>query len=218
MTVDEGPLFGRYEAACLLAVERANGGEVAPLEQVIVAFEGLFGSSVTATTFAESLALLVDASLIGWTGAGLELTYEGRKTIRRSGSHWDPDFPDKVAERLSRIEEAELAPEGELPCPGEEEVRSAMAALERGQIVGQAPLTGDAIAPSGMAGRHTMGARLLTGLPAGFGLSVQLPGSGSGSGAGEGAGEGGGSEGDASPGTDRGVPQVPPLEETNPPE
>jgi hypothetical protein len=169
-------LFGRYEAAALLAVERANGGELAPLEQVIAAFEALFGSSVTAETFSESLSLLVDAGLIDWANHGLELTLDGRRTIRRSGSHWDHDFPDKVADRLSRIEEDDLAPEGELPAPSEEDILGALQSLGRGRLEGTAPVPGDVIAPSGMAGHQTIGARLLAGLPMGFGLRVEVPG------------------------------------------
>jgi hypothetical protein len=169
-------LFGRFEAAALLAVERANGGELAPLEQVIMSFEALFGQSVTAATFAESVALLVDAGLVEWANRGLELTLDGRRVIRRSGSHWDAELPDKVAERLSRIEEDELAPEGELPSPTEEEVLGALQALNRGRLEGDAPLPGDAIAPSGMAGHQTIGARLLSGLPGGYALRVAVPG------------------------------------------
>jgi hypothetical protein len=173
-------LFGRYEAAALLAVERANGGELAPLEQVVVSFEGLFGSSVTAGTFAESLALLVDAGLIDWTNHALELTLDGRRTIRRSGSHWDTDFPDKVADRLSRIDEEDLSPEGELPSPSEHDILGALHSLGRGRLEGNAPVPGEVIAPSGMAGHQTMGARLLTGLPIGYGLRVEVPGVSSG--------------------------------------
>ncbi|MHB8245568.1 MAG: hypothetical protein ACYDGN_09495 [Acidimicrobiales bacterium] len=172
-------MFGRYEAATLLAVERANGGELAPLEQVLVAFEGLFGSSVTAGTFAESLALLIDARLVDWANHGLELTLDGRRTIRRSGSHWDSDLPDKVAERLQRIEEDDLAPEGELPAPTEHDILGALASLGRGRLEGNAPVIGDLMAPSRMAGRQTIGARLTTGLPSGFGVRVNIPGVGS---------------------------------------
>lgn len=169
-------LFGRYEAAALLAVERANGGELAPLEQVIVAFEQLFGTSVTASTFTESLSLLIDARLIDWSNGGLELSYEGRKTIRRSGMHSSPDFPDKVAEKLAELDEDDLAPEGELPAPTEHEVAEAMAALGRGQLTGDVPVPGLAIPPSRMAGYQTIGARLFAGLPAGIGLSLDMPG------------------------------------------
>ncbi len=169
-------LFGRYEAAALLAVERANGGELAPLEQVIVAFEALFGSSVTAPTFAESLALLIDAYLIDWNDQALELTLTGRKLIRRSGAHWDADFPDKVASKLAEIDEEDMSPEGELPAPSEDDVMAAMGALGRGRLEGKAPVDGDVISPSGMAGVQTLGARLLTGLPAGLNLSVAIPG------------------------------------------
>lgn len=173
-------LFGRYEAATLLAVERANGGEIAPLEQVVVAFEALFGSSVAASTFTESISLLIDAGMVAWTDYALELTLEGRRMIRRSGARWDHELPDKVAERLSRISEDELAPEGELPAPTEEEVLGAMHALGRGRLEGKAPVPGDVIAPSGMAGYRTIGARLMSGLPTGFGIRVDVPGVSSG--------------------------------------
>ncbi|MHB1988715.1 MAG: hypothetical protein ACYCSF_12160 [Acidimicrobiales bacterium] len=173
-------LFGRYEAAALLAVERANGGELAPLEQVIVAFEGLFGSSVTAETFAESLALLVDAGTIKWANRCLELTLEGRRMIRRSGSHWDRELPAKVARRLSQMDEDDLSPEGELAAPSKEEILAALDGLGRGKLEGTAPVPGDIIAPSGMAGHQTIGARLMSGLPGGFGIRVDVPGVSSG--------------------------------------
>lgn len=169
-------LFGRYEAAALLAVDRANGGELAPLEQVLSAFEALFGASVTAETFAESMALLIDAGLVLWQSPLLELTYEGRKVIRRAGSHWDADLPGKVAARLGLIEEDQLSPEGELPCPTTEEVLVAMDALGRRQIEGTSPLPGELLAPSGMAGHQTIAARLLENLPAGMGVRIAVPG------------------------------------------
>jgi hypothetical protein len=168
-------LFGRYEAALLLAVERANGGELAPLEQVISAYEQLFGASVGAPTFAESVWLLVDARLIEWASGGLALTYDGRKVIRRSGVHWAEDFPDRVAGTLSSIDETDLAPEGELPAPTEEEVAEAMVSLRQGRMSGTIALPAEEISPSRMAGVQSIGARMLTGLPAG--MSLSLPGS-----------------------------------------
>ncbi len=215
-------LFGRYEAAALLAIERANGGELAPLEQVLVAFEGLFGAGVTAATFAESVALLVDAGLVAYADGALELTVDGRRTIRRSGAHFDPDFPAKVADRLALIDEDELAPEGELPSPSEEDVLAALASLGKARIEHRAPVTGDLIAPSGMAGHHTLASRMLSGLPGGFGVRIDVPGVSSSS-AGRGAAPGPPRTGSASvapPGEagagsppPPGVPLVSPAEE-----
>lgn len=169
-------LFGRYEAAALLAVEKANGGELAPLEQVLVSFEGLFGSSAAPATLSESLSLLIDARLVEWVNHGLELTLDGRKIIRRSGSHWDPELPEKVEDRLQRIEEEDLAPEGELAYPTEDDIRGALASLGRGRLEGTAPVPGDVISPSAMAGHHTMSARLLSGLPDRMTLRASIPG------------------------------------------
>lgn len=167
-------LFGRYEAAALLAVERANGGELAPLEQVLASFEQLFGAMVTTSTLAESISLLIDAGLVSWATGGLELTVEGRRTIRRAGAHWDAELPEKVEARLALIGEDELAPEGELPAPTEGEIVDALQAFGRGGFEVRAPM--QPVAPSGLAGVATMGARLLSGLPGGMGLAVELPG------------------------------------------
>ncbi len=202
-------LFGRYEAAALLAVERANGGELAPLEQVLVAFEGLFGAGVTAATFAESVALLVDAGLVAYTDGGLELTVDGRRTIRRSGAHFEPDLPSKVADRLALIGEDELAPEGELPSPSEEDVLAALASLGKARVEHRAPVTGDLIAPSGMAGHHTLASRMLSGLPGGFGVRIDIPGVSSSS---------GGRSPVPGPPPTRTVPLVSPTEEPESPE
>lgn len=168
-------LFGRYEAAALLAVERANGGELAPLPQVLAAFEGLFGSIATAATFTESVSLLVDARLVEWHNPALGLTVEGRKAIRRSGTPWDPELADKLADRLSRIAEEELAPEGELPAPSEEDVHEALRALGHGgfEATNQSH---DPVTPSTIAGNRTIGARLVAGLPGGMGLRIVMPG------------------------------------------
>jgi hypothetical protein len=170
-------LFGRYEAATLLAVERANGGEAAPLEQVIAAFEQLFGALATAATMAESTSLLVDAGLVEWGVGGLGLTVEGRRAIRRSGAHFDPELPEKVEARLALIDEEDLAPEGELPSPSEHDFVEALRALGRGGFEVAAPAEdGPALSPSRMAGHLTLAPRLLSGLPGGFGIKVEVPG------------------------------------------
>ena len=169
-------LFGRYEAAALLAVERANGGELAPLEQVLGAFENLFGSSVTASTFTESVGLLIDAGLADWDRGGLELSVEGRKAIRRAGAHWDAELPDKLADRLALLKEADLAPEGERPAPSEEEVRDAMASLHGGLLEATADAGGAEIPPSKMGDRAALSSRLLAGLPGAVNLRLGAPG------------------------------------------
>ncbi len=168
-------LFGRYEAAALLAVEKANGGELAGLEQVIISFEGLFGASVAPTTFVEAMELLIDAHLVEWRDYCLGLSVEGRRLIRRSGSHWSADFPAKVADQLSELSEDDLAGEGELACPSEADILEAMRSLGRGALQASQPAPGGELAPSGLAHRNTIGARLLEGLPAGIGLNIELP-------------------------------------------
>lgn len=169
------PLFGRYEAATLLAVEQANGGEMAGLEQVIATFQGLFGSSVTPTTFAEATELLVSARLVEWKSNCLALTVQGRRLIRRSGSHWDSDFPEEVADKLSELDESDLAPEGELDSPSEDDVRRAMRSFSQDVLVGEAPLPGGTLAPSNLTMRNNIGIRLMQGLQPGMGFSVELP-------------------------------------------
>jgi hypothetical protein len=156
-------LFGRYEAAALLAVEQANGGELAPLEQVIMAFDGLFGTSVTAQTLSESMALLVDAGLVEWRDYGLGLTVAGRRLIRHSGKHWSDDFPARVAEKLSEIDEDDLALEGELASPSEAEVKTAMAAIGRGALKMDGP-PAESLTPSGLASFAASSARLFAGM------------------------------------------------------
>jgi hypothetical protein len=123
------PLFGRFDAATLLAIEAANGGEWASLGQVIVTFKTLFGELPDADGFAESCGLLCDAGLVEFTGEGLDLHPAGRKLLRRAGRHGNPARPAKVTELLLPFDEGDLGEEGAVATPTAEEVAAALEAL-----------------------------------------------------------------------------------------
>lgn len=119
-------LFGRHEAAALLGVEAANGGELAPLEQFVAAYEGAFGVVPDAKDLGDSLGLLVDAGLVEWRDSAIGLSVEGRKLLRRVGAPWQRDRPERLTERLSLLVEDDLAPPGERPTPSEGELAEAI--------------------------------------------------------------------------------------------
>ncbi|MGH9297822.1 MAG: hypothetical protein ACRDZP_07600 [Acidimicrobiales bacterium] len=172
-----GPLFGRQEAAALLAVERANGGEFAAIEQVLSCFNQMFRVYAGAESLEESFSLLIDASLVEWDGAGLALLPDGRKLIRRSGAHWDPELPALLADRLSAIDEDTLSPEGELPAPTAEQIGAAYLALGRDAETGRAPVAGGSLVRElpalnrlrGLGGGPGVGFGLGAGLTVSFG-------------------------------------------------
>jgi hypothetical protein len=132
---DERPLFGRFDAATLLAVEGANGGEWASLGQVLATFEHLFGELPDADGFTESCGLLCDAGLVEYAGEGLDVAPAGRKLLRRAGRHGSADRPTKVLELLGRFDEGDLGEEGAVAIPTTDDVAGALDALTDDETV-----------------------------------------------------------------------------------
>ena len=155
MSADETtePLFTRVDAATLLAVEAANGGEWTGLGQVIVTFQVIFGRLPAQVEFRESCWLLCEADLVDYAEGGLSLTPKGRKLLRHAGSRGSAARPAKVTMLLQDIEEQQLADEGSVPEPSDEDVDEAFAALtdeitsdlRRTQASNQARLVGPPI-------------------------------------------------------------------------
>jgi hypothetical protein len=127
----ETPIFGRFDAATLLAAEGANGGEWAGLGQVLVTFHLLFGEWPEPDEFAESCQLLGDAGLVAYEHDGLVLLPPGRKLLRRAGRHGSAARPAKVAELLAAFDERDLASGGGTADdgPSAEEVAAARSGL-----------------------------------------------------------------------------------------
>jgi hypothetical protein len=140
------PLLGRYEAATLLAVDAANGGELAGIEQVFEIFEQLFQRRLTTSECAGSLALLCGAGLVEYSESELGLTPRGRKLLRHAGLPGNPDRPRKVADLLSELDESDLAPQGSVPAPSEQDVADALASLEADDASDLRPRAGANIA------------------------------------------------------------------------
>jgi hypothetical protein len=122
---DSGPLFGRFDAAALLAVEAANGGEWAGLAQVLVTFHLLFGEWPDVPGFTESCGLLCEAGLVEYAEGGLGLSIDGRKLLRRAGKQGAASRPERLTELLAAIDELDLAEEGTVDKPDEDVVASA---------------------------------------------------------------------------------------------
>jgi hypothetical protein len=140
------PLLGRYEAATLLAVDAANGGELAGIEQVFEAFEQLFQRQLTPSESADSLALLCEAGFVEYTESELGLTPHGRKLLRRAGLPGSPDRPRKVTDLLSQLEDGDLAPEGSVPAPSEQDIIDALESLESDDASNLGPQVGPNVA------------------------------------------------------------------------
>jgi len=126
----------------LLAVDGANGGELAGLEQVLVSFEVMFHYPPAVVESAEAIALLCEAGFVEYAQEAIGLTPHGRKLLRRAGLPESPDRPRKVAHLLSEVDEMDLAPEGSVPAPTEDDVASALETLNSDQRQGVAPELG----------------------------------------------------------------------------
>jgi hypothetical protein len=122
---EAGPLFGRFDAAALLAVEAANGGEWAGLAQVLVTFHLIFGEWPDVPGFTESCGLLCEAGLVEYAEGGLGLLPDGRKLLRRAGKQGAASRPEKLTDLLAAVDELDLAEEGTVDKPEEEDVSSA---------------------------------------------------------------------------------------------
>lgn len=126
------PLLGRVEAATLLAVEDANGGEWAELEQVIARFRVLFGQWPHADELSDAFGLLCEAGLVDYRDDGLELTSKGRKLLRHAGMPGNQQRPGKVTRLLGEIPDEQLAEEGSVPEPSSGQVSGALERLTDG--------------------------------------------------------------------------------------
>jgi len=141
------PLLGRRETAMLLAVERANGGELAGLEQVLVAFETLFHRRMEPEAYADACALLCEAGLVEYTDESLGLTPGGRKLLRRTGVPGSPGRPLQVTEQLAGLEEVDLAEAGSVASPDAKAFERATVSLDEDADVGDEPVPGGELAP-----------------------------------------------------------------------
>jgi hypothetical protein len=127
--------FTTEEGALLVAVERANGGELATLEQIIWTLRSLTppGKQLEPAQFATSAGLLVEVGLVEYTDESLGLTPEGRKLLRRSGLTNDPRHVAHVTGLLTEIDELDMDRHelGDAPVPSEADVRRALGDSER---------------------------------------------------------------------------------------
>jgi hypothetical protein len=163
------PLLARREAAMLLAVERANGGELAGIEQVLVAFETLFARQMQPQAFAEACALLCEAELIEYVDESLGLTSDGRRLLRHTGLPGHSDRPHRVAEQLASLELPDLDEAGSVPSPEVAAFETAIVALESDGETGDQPMLGgdlvqqppDNLTPYGWA-NQSQGPRLFS--------------------------------------------------------
>jgi len=164
------PLLGRYEAAALLAVDAANGGTLAGIEEIVATFERLFHRQPTAAQSAASFALLCEAGLVEYSESELGLTRHGRKLLRHAGLPGSPDRPRRVAELLGEVEDGDLASPGSVPSPSEHDVSAALSNLEadggadlspRTRGAASLPVIGVPLAPGGSQVDPMVGRRLM---------------------------------------------------------
>jgi hypothetical protein len=122
------PLFSHDQGAVLVAVERANGGELAPLEQVLWTLSGFTAPDARPSPagFAASVRLLLEAGLVEYLDRQLGLTPHGRKLLRRSGMPNSPRHVEQVTQLLEEFEETEYEPDLSTDAPSEADVRQAL--------------------------------------------------------------------------------------------
>ena len=125
--------FGPEEGVALVAVERANGGELAPLQQVLWTLDGFTppGSRPSPAGFAASATLLIDLGVVEYVDDQLGLTPEGRKLLRRSGMPNDPRHVAIVTELLQEFEDEDIDLDESVPSPTEADVRAALSDAEQ---------------------------------------------------------------------------------------
>ncbi|MGH9171244.1 MAG: hypothetical protein ACRD0Z_10295 [Acidimicrobiales bacterium] len=134
----EESLFGKPEAAALLAVEDANGGELADIGQVLAAYQYLFGRWPEAARFAQACGLLHRAGLVECRGRAVGLTPRARKLLRRSGRPGSAHRPEAVTSLLEKIAGRELASANSGLEPSEDKVADALTELaENPELVGE---------------------------------------------------------------------------------
>jgi len=123
--------FDNEEGAVLVAVERANGGELAPLSQVLWALDSFTpaASRPSAARFAASAQLLIELGVVEYVEYQLGLTVEGRKLLRRSGLMNDPRHVAHVTALLQEFDEVDVKVRERVeppPVPTEDDVRRAL--------------------------------------------------------------------------------------------
>jgi hypothetical protein len=120
--------FGTQEGAILVAVERANGGELAPLLQVLWTLHGFTppGSRPDPASFAASATLLISLGVVEYLDNQLGLTPEGRKLLRRSGMPNDPRHVALVTELLQEFDDVDLEDDGPVIAPTRADVQQAL--------------------------------------------------------------------------------------------
>ena len=125
--------FGLREGEALVAVERANGGELAPLLQVLWTLHGFTParSRPSPAEFAASATVLIELGVVEYVDDQLGLTPEGRKLLRRSGMRNDPRHVALVTELLQEFDGEDYEPEEPPAAPTEEDVRQALSDGDR---------------------------------------------------------------------------------------
>ncbi len=111
-----------------MAVERANGGELAPLLQVLWTLHGFTppGSRPDPASFATSATVLISLGVVEYIDNQLGLTPEGRKLLRRSGMPNDPRHVAIVTELLQEFDDVDLEDDEPLIAPTEADVQQAL--------------------------------------------------------------------------------------------
>jgi hypothetical protein len=97
--------MGSAEALVLVGVENANGGELAPIGQVLGTLEQTTGARVDPAGFTASVQMLTEAGLVEYVAHELGLTAAGRKLIRRAGSTRDRGHTRRVGTLLAALED-----------------------------------------------------------------------------------------------------------------
>jgi hypothetical protein len=128
-----GSSFGIDEGAAFVAVERANGGELAPLLQVLWTLHSFTPprSRPSPAAFAASMTVLIEIGVVEYADSQLGLTPEGRKLLRRSGMPNDPRHVALVTALLQEHGEDRPEPDEPACSPTEEDVRQAMSDGDR---------------------------------------------------------------------------------------
>ncbi len=164
--------FGREDGAVLVAVERANGGELAPLIQVLWTLHSFTppGSRPGPAGFAASATALIELGVVEYVDGQLGLTPEGRKLLRRSGMPNSSRHVTLVTEVLQEFDERDLEP-GNSMAPTESDVRQALSDGERIEYTGGVgtPVIGEEFPIYGPSGLVTGSRWVPAVLPAGAG-------------------------------------------------
>jgi len=120
--------LGVQDGAALVAVERANGGELAPLLQVLWTLHSFTppGSRPSPAAFAASTTLLIELGVVEYVDDQLGLTPEGRKLLRRSGMPNDARHVALVTEVLQEAGGEDFEPDRSPVAPTEEDFQQAI--------------------------------------------------------------------------------------------